>query len=91
MLNKKSADKILTMSPSETVNRGFFDLFNATANEAKMMNLPSGTLIVPMYDEETNPLPGEYLAELHFVVRKVHEPTAADSENTNDQEAKDKS
>jgi len=91
MLNKDSADKILTMSPSDTVNRGFFDLFNATVNEAALMNLPSGTLVVPMYDEKTNPLPGEYVAELHFVVRKVYESATADSDDTVEQEAKSES
>lgn len=70
MLNKDSSQKILNIGKGEPVNRWFLDFFKAMAKEAVIKDAPSVTLVVPMYDEQTNPALGEYLAELHFVVRK---------------------
>lgn len=78
MLNEDSVQKILNIGRGEPVNRWFLDFFRTITNEAIIKDAPSATWVVPMYDELTNPAPGEYLAELHFVVRKhTDEPTGA--------------
>jgi hypothetical protein len=51
--------------------QGFVDMFEAVANDAQAQNLPSGTLAVPMYDENSGLKKGDWACELHFVVRKV--------------------
>lgn len=55
----------------DTIRQGFFDLFNAMANEARIKNSPAQTMIIPMARPGAIIAPGEYMAELHFVVRKV--------------------
>ncbi len=51
--------------------QGFLDLFVAISREAAAEGLPARTLVFPMYDENSGLRPGEYAAEIHFVVRKV--------------------
>ena len=51
--------------------QGFLDMFRAIEREAALKDLPASTFVFPMYDENSGLQPGEYAAEIHFVVRKV--------------------
>lgn len=55
----------------QNAGRGFADIFRAMATELSLSDDPSQTLVVPMYDETSGLKPGEYAAEIHFVLRKV--------------------
>lgn len=63
--------KIMALGESESLRRGFLDIFRATAKDAEIQNLPSGTLMIPFYDAESGLQPGDWAAELHLVVRQV--------------------
>ena len=68
MLTAASVEKIEGL---EITAEGVLELFQAVATEAKSMDLPSGTLVTTFYDQESKLVPGEYAAEIHFVVRRV--------------------
>lgn len=63
--------KIMGLGRGEAVNRGFLDLFTAMANEGDVDGSPAKTMILPMYDASSGLQPGDWAAELHFVIRKV--------------------
>lgn len=65
--------KIREMAKADYITQGFVDLFTAVANDSRLKENPSGTLIVPMYDESSGLQVGDYACELHFVVRRVEE------------------
>lgn len=71
MIPETCKNKILAMAAAPKIAEGFVELFSATIKDAKVGDLPAGTLIVPMYDESDDLQPGDYACELHFVVRKV--------------------
>lgn len=71
-LNPDCEKKVLAMGSGEAINRGFLDIFKAVAVE--IGDLPSGTLVVPFYDEHSGIKTGDFVAELHFVVRRVDTP-----------------
>lgn len=73
MLHSDCVKKILALGEGEAVNIGFLSLFEAVVNDSDIQELPSGTLVLPFYDEDTNFQPGEWAAELHFVARKMGE------------------
>lgn len=73
--------KVLSLGHGEAVNRGFLDIFRALANEANLDKSPMKTMILGMYDAQSNLQPGDWAAELHFVVRKV-ESVAQQEEGT---------
>lgn len=70
-LHPSCEEKILALGSGQQINRGFLDLFKAVVNDAEAQGLPSGTLVIPYYDENSNLQPDDWAAELHFVVRKV--------------------
>jgi len=80
MLNEHCKEIILGLGKGEPLNQAFVDIFNAVANEAAVKKIPSSTFLMPLYDENTNPQPGDYLAELHFVVRKIDETANSSDE-----------
>lgn len=63
--------KIMALGRGEAINRGFLDLFRAIANEANIDGSPAKTMILPMYDRDSGLKPGDWAAEIHFVIRKV--------------------
>lgn len=63
--------KILSLGEGESVRRGMLDIFKATVNDVVIQGLPNGTCVVPFYNEESGLKPGDWAAELHFVVRQV--------------------
>lgn len=63
--------KIEGLGDNESIRRGFRGMFEALANEATSQKLPASTMVMVLYDENSNIQPGEYAAELHLVVRKV--------------------
>lgn len=63
--------KIMGLGRGEAVNRGFLDIYRAMANEANIDGSPAKTMILPMYDKDSGLKPGDWAAELHFVIRKV--------------------
>jgi len=47
-------------------------MFEAIANDAAEQNLPTATLVVGMYGDDTSGvLPGQYVAQLHLVVHRM--------------------
>ena len=75
--------KIMALGRGEAVNRGFLDLYRVMANEAVLDGSPAKTMILPMYDKDSGLKPGDWAAELHFVIRKVEsvEPEASTTES----------
>lgn len=71
MLPKDCELKIRALAAAPQIETAFVELFTAVINDAKIRNLSAGTLVVPMYDENSGFHSGDYAAELHFVVRKV--------------------
>lgn len=71
MIPEQCKDKIRAMSQQDNIREGFVELFTAVSNDADICNLPAGTLVIPMYDEDDNLQPGDWAPELHFVVRRV--------------------
>lgn len=63
--------KTLALGRGEAVNRGFLDIFRAMANEGNIDGSPAKTIILPMYDKDSGLKPGDWAAEIHFVIRKV--------------------
>lgn len=63
--------KVMALGRGEAVNRGFLDIYKAMANEANIDGSPAKTMILPMYDSASGLKPGDWAAELHFVIRKV--------------------
>jgi hypothetical protein len=87
-LNSDCVEKIMGIGQGEAVNQGFLDIFNAIVEEINLKDLPSGTMIVPMYGKDSNPQPGDHMAELHFVIRRIAEDNDDDrSGNEADTEA----
>jgi hypothetical protein len=77
--------KILGLGSGEAVNRGFLDLFKAVVNDCIQQNLPNGTCIMPFYDEDSGLEPGDWAAEIHFVVRQVESVNDSSSDKETDQ------
>ena len=73
--------KVMALGRGEAVNRGFLDIYRAMANEANIDGSPAKTMILPMYDKDSGLKPGDWAAELHFVIRKV-ESVGEPEENT---------
>ncbi len=71
MIAKDCADRIMAFGDNDSIRRGLLDLANACANDSESQRLPSGTLVVAFYDETCNISPGDWVAELHIVTRKV--------------------
>jgi len=64
-------DRVMNLGKGEAVNRGFLDIFRALVTEADFDHSPIKTMILGMYDKDCNLQPGDWAAELHFVIRKV--------------------
>ena len=88
MLHSDCVKKILALGEGEAINRGFLDLFKAVVNDSIATNLPNGTLVVPFYDENTDFKPGDWAAELNFVVRKIGDKDEA-ADSSGDSETKE--
>jgi len=71
MIHPDCIQKVLNLGGNESVKQGLVDLFRAAANDAESQDLPSGTIVIPFYDESSKLQPGDWAAELHCVVRKV--------------------
>ena len=78
-LHPSCEDRIMKLGNNESIKKGFVDLFRAVSNEAVLKKVPSATFVQLLYDEDSNLQPGDWAAELHFVVRQV--------ESVNDQES----
>jgi len=63
--------RIEHIAKMENITLGFVEMFQAASNEAAVLEKPSVTIVVPLYDEECKLQTGDYAPELHFVVRKV--------------------
>jgi hypothetical protein len=63
--------KIQAFGGNESIKQGLLDLFEAVSNDAEAQGLPSGALVMCLYDEDSNLQPGDWAAELHIVARKV--------------------
>ena len=76
MLHSDCVKKILALGqPSgvglpNSVAKGLLEAFIHIIMDCEDQNLPSGTLVVPFYDENTDPSSDDWVAELHFVVRR---------------------
>lgn len=79
MIHQDCVDRIMAFGDNESIRRGIVDLANACSNDAEQKNLPSATLAIPFYDEQCSIQPGEWVAELHIVTRKVSDETADSS------------
>lgn len=64
-------NKIMNLGKGQAVNRGFLDIYKALVNESDMDGAPAKTLVFPFYDRNSKLKPGDWAAELHFVIRKV--------------------
>jgi hypothetical protein len=71
MLHSDCISKILGLCQGESVRDNFLSLFEAVQNDAEQQFLPHSTLAYPFYDEDSDLKPGDWVAELHFVVRQV--------------------
>jgi len=80
----KLNDKVRTKIANLRINpEAMLELFDAVTADAFIRELPSATCVVLCY-EDGDLEPGEYAAELHFVVRKVAEPEPESEEVSND-------
>lgn len=61
----------MAFGDNDSIRRGLLDLANAAANDAEAQELPSGTVVIPFYDETCSLSPGDWAAEIHVVTRKV--------------------
>ena len=71
MIVEACADKIMALGDNDSLRQGFRDIFIAVSNDAEAQDLPSATLVIPLYDEACNLQPGDWAPEIHLVVRKV--------------------
>lgn len=77
--------KINAFGGNESIKRGLLDLFKAVSNDAIQSGLPSGTLVMCFYDEDSNLQPGDWAAELHIVARKVESVNDSDEREEADE------
>jgi hypothetical protein len=56
---------------NDSIRRGLLDLANAASNDAETQGLPSGTVVIPFYDETCSLSPGDWAAEIHIISRKL--------------------
>ncbi len=83
MIHEDCIKMIRSFGNNDSIRQAFVDLFNAVASDAESQGLPSGTLVVPFYDDNCSLVPGDWAAELHLVARKVAEDDS-DSEADSD-------
>lgn len=83
LLHPDCEQKVLSIGEGESLRRGFLDIFRATINDCLQQDLPSGTLIIPFYDGDSNLKPGDWAAELHLVVRQVESVDETDNADPN--------
>ena len=55
------------------------NLFEAIAVDAKKANLEIAPVVIPMWNDQDDLQPGQYVAEIHLIVKKVHDPDSAKS------------
>ena len=71
MIPTKCEAKIRDLARGPNLEQVFIELFEVIIKESKALDNSSGTVVVPMYDEETGLQPGDFAPELHFVARRV--------------------
>jgi hypothetical protein len=69
VLNDKVKAKILGL---RLTNESLLAMFEEIAADVKIREIPSGTLIVPLY-EDGDLKPGDFAPELFFVIRRVEQ------------------
>jgi hypothetical protein len=74
----------MAFGDNDSIRRGLLDLANACSGDSEAQGLPSGTLSIAFYDDKCNISPGDWVAELHIVTRKVdHVDTSSGREVDN--------
>jgi len=82
MIVEACVDKIMALGDNESLRQGFRDIFIAVSNDAETQDLPSATLVVPLYDEACNLQPGDWAPEIHLVIRKIDHVEAEDADSS---------
>lgn len=69
-MNSDCAKKIQALD-KEFAAGALLGLFTATINDAEEQKLPSATLAIPLFDENSGLQSGDWAPELHIVVRRI--------------------
>ncbi len=71
MIPNECANKIMSFGGDKEIRLSFLSMFNHMAEEGDKGNVPASTMILQLYDNDSNLQPGDWAPEIHFVLRKV--------------------
>ena len=71
MIAEKCESKILNMGEKGKLREAFLSMFRQMAVAADEAEAPASTVILRLYDDDSDLKPGDWAPELHLVIRKV--------------------
>lgn len=75
-------DYIKAFGNNSSIRQSFLELFDALAQESGFRGLPANSITVPCFDMDNPPdlNDGDWVPEIHLVIRKVADATSDDAD-----------